>query len=156
MSGSLNKVLLIGNLGKDPEIRSTNDGREVANLVIATNESWTDKNSGERREKTEWHRVTCFNPGLIGVIKNYLKKGAKVYIEGQLQTRKWQDQSGQDKYSTEIILQGYNCSLTMLDRPSGAGGGSSYGTSSSPSASSGGYSSDAPRGGDSIDDDIPF
>lgn len=157
MSGSLNKVLLIGNLGKDPEIRSTNDGREVANLVIATNESWTDKNSGERKEKTEWHRVTCFNPGLIGVIKNYLKKGAKVYIEGQLQTRKWQDQAGQDKYSTEIVLQGYNCSLTMLDRPSGSGGGgSSYGGGGAASSGGGSYSSDAPRSADSIDDDIPF
>ena len=156
MSGSLNKVLLIGNLGKDPEIRSTNDGREVANLVIATNESWTDKNSGERREKTEWHRVTCFNPGLIGVIKNYLKKGAKVYIEGQLQTRKWQDQSGQDKYSTEIVLQGYNCSLTMLDRPSGSGSGGSYGGGSSASSGGSSYSSDTARSADSIDDDIPF
>jgi single-strand DNA-binding protein len=122
MSGSLNKVTLIGNIGKDPEIRSTHDGREVANLVLATNESWTDKNSGERKEKTEWHRIACFNPGLINVIRNYVKKGSKLYIEGQLQTRKWQDQSGQDKYSTEIVLQGYNCNLTMLDRASTANG----------------------------------
>lgn len=117
MSGSLNKVFLIGNLGKDPEIRSKTDGKEVANLIIATNESWIDKSTGEKKDKTEWHRVTCFNVGLIGVIKNHLKKGAKVYIEGQLQTRKWQDQAGQDKYSTEVVLQGYNCALTMLDKP---------------------------------------
>lgn len=149
MSGSLNKVLLIGNLGKDPEIRSTHDGREVANLVVATNESWTDKNSGERKEKTEWHRIACFNPGLINVIRNYLKKGSKVFIEGHLQTRKWQDQNGQDKYSTEIVLQGYNCNLTMLDRPAGSG--------------SGDYAERAPaRGapsdsaGDHLNDDIPF
>jgi single-strand DNA-binding protein len=161
MSGSLNRVMLIGNLGKDPEIRTTQDGRDVANLVIATNESWTDKNTGERKEKTEWHRVACFNPGLNNVIKNYLKKGSKVFIEGQLQTRKWQDQSGQEKYSTEIILQGYNCNLTMLDRPSnsrdeysGGGGGYSGG-------SSGGYSNKNVKNDESfvnpeLNDDIPF
>jgi single-strand DNA-binding protein len=147
MSGSLNKVLLIGNLGKDPEIRATHDGREVANLVLATNESWTDKNSGERREKTEWHRVACFNPGLINVIKNYLKKGSKVFIEGQLQTRKWQDQSGTEKYSTEIVLQGYNCSLTMLDR---MGTGSDYSDKSIKSGSG------MPDAHDHLNDDIPF
>lgn len=113
---SLNKVLLIGNLGKDPEIRSTHDGREVANIVLATSEKWTDKNSGEKKEKTEWHRISCFNPGIVNVIRNYLKKGSKVYIEGQLQTRKWQDKDGKDCYSTEIVLQGYSCQLTMLDK----------------------------------------
>lgn len=152
--GSLNKVLLIGNLGKDPEIRATHDGREVANLVLATNESWTDKNSGERREKTEWHRVACFNPGLINVIKNYVKKGSKVYIEGQLQTRKWQDQSGQEKYSTEIVLQGYNCSLTMLDRAGGGGSSGSGDYSEKPAAKA--NPSESHSGTDHIDDDIPF
>ncbi len=148
--GSLNKVLLIGNLGKDPEIRSTHDGREVANLVVATNESWTDKNSGERREKTEWHRIACFNPGLINVIRNYLKKGSKIYIEGQLQTRKWQDQSGAEKYSTEIVLQGYNCTLTMLDRQGGGAGSGDY------SEKSFGKTSSPESMGEHIDDDIPF
>jgi len=152
MSGSLNKVLLIGNLGKDPEIRATHDGREVANLVVATNESWTDKNSGERREKTEWHRIACFNPGLINVIRNYLKKGAKIYIEGQLQTRKWQDQNGQEKYSTEIVLQGYNCSLTMLD---GRSGGSAGGSDFDEKKFSKGSPSSEPSH-DNMDDDIPF
>lgn len=151
MSGSLNKVTLIGNIGKDPEIRATHDGREVANLVLATNESWTDKNSGERREKTEWHRIACFNPGLINVIRNYVKKGSKLYIEGQLQTRKWQDQSGQDKYSTEIVLQGYNCNLTMLDRAAGSG---DY---SEKSQGKGAPSeSHAPSNSDHLNDDIPF
>lgn len=119
MVGSLNRVNLIGNLGKDPEIRTTNDGREIANLVLATNESWTDKSTGERRDRTEWHRIVCFNSGLVNVIKNYLKKGSKLYIEGQLQTRKWQDKEGSEKYTTEIVLQGYNCTLTMLDNTAG-------------------------------------
>jgi single-strand DNA-binding protein len=156
MSGSLNKVILIGNTGKDPEIRSTNDGREIANLVLATNESWTDKNTGERKDKTEWHRVVCFNPGLVNVIKNYIKKGSKVYIEGQLQTRKWQDQNGQDKYTTEIVLQGYNCNLTMLDSKgdnNNAGGGSysqqNNSGSSNNQGSNAGFDED-------LDDDIPF
>ncbi len=152
MSGSLNKVLLIGNLGKDPEIRSTNDGREVANLVVATNESWTDKNSGERKEKTEWHRIACFNPGLINVIRNYLKKGSKVFIEGHLQTRKWQDQSGQDKYSTEIVLQGYNCNLTMLDRPAN----SNSGDYSEKSQGRGAPAENSSSSGEHLNDDIPF
>jgi single-strand DNA-binding protein len=115
MVGSINKVILVGNLGKDPEVRSTQDGRELVNLTIATSDSWKDKNTGERKEKTEWHRVVIFSPGLVTVAKNYLSKGSKVYIEGALQTRKWQDQSGQEKYSTEIILQGFNSNLTMLD-----------------------------------------
>ena len=115
MAGSVNKVILIGNLGRDPEIRSTQDGREIANLAIATSESWKDRNTGERKEKTEWHRVVIFSDGLVNVVKNYLKKGAKVYIEGQLQTRKWTDKDGQEKYSTEVVLQGFNSVLTMLD-----------------------------------------
>lgn len=122
MAGSVNKVILVGNLGKDPEIRRTQDGRPVANLSVATSESWRDKASGERKEKTEWHRVVVFNEGLCNVIERYLKKGAKVYLEGALQTRKWQDKEGQDRYSTEVVLQGFNSVLTMLDGRSGAGG----------------------------------
>ena len=127
MAGSVNKVILIGNLGADPEIRRTQDGRPIANLNIATSETWRDRNSGERKEKTEWHRVVIFNEGLCKVAEQYLKKGAKVYIEGALQTRKWQDQNGQDKYSTEIVLQGFNSTLTMLDGR-GEGGGSEGGS----------------------------
>lgn len=119
MSGSVNKVILVGNLGADPEIRRTQDGRPIANLRIATSESWRDKNSGERREKTEWHRVVIYNDGLSGIAENYLRKGSKVYLEGQLQTRKWQDQSGNDRYSTEIVLQAFNSTLTILDSPQG-------------------------------------
>src|SRR6266436_8291397 len=115
MAGSVNKVILIGNLGADPEIKRTQDGRPIANLRIATSESWRDKNSGERKEKTEWHSVVIFNENLAKVAEQYLKKGAKVYIEGQLQTRKWTDQSGVEKYSTEVVLQGFNSTLTMLD-----------------------------------------
>src|SRR5271170_6571999 len=115
MAGSVNKVILVGNLGRDPEIRSTQDGREIANLTVATSESWKDRNSGERKEKTEWHRVVIFSEGLVGIAKNYLKKGAKVYLEGSLQTRKWTDKDGQDKYSTEVVLQGFGSTLTMLD-----------------------------------------
>ncbi|MEL6289405.1 MAG: single-stranded DNA-binding protein [Pseudomonadota bacterium] len=124
MAGSVNKVILVGNLGQDPEIRQTQDGRPIANLSVATSESWRDKNSGERREKTEWHRVVIFSDGLCKVAENYLRKGSKVYIEGQLQTRKWQDKSGQDRYSTEVVLQGYGGTLTMLDgRSNGQGAG---------------------------------
>lgn len=121
MSGSINKVILIGNLGADPEIRKTQDGRSIANLRIATSDSWRDKNSGERKEKTEWHRVVVFNEGLVKVIEQYVKKGAKLYIEGSLTTRKWVDQAGVEKYSTEIVLQGFNSVLTMLDSRSGGG-----------------------------------
>ncbi len=162
MSGSLNKVMIIGNLGKDPEIRSTGDGREVANFVVATNESWTDKQSGEKREKTEWHRIACFNPGLVNVIKNYLKKGSKVFVEGQLQTRKWQDQNGQDRYSTEVILQGYNCNITMLDRLGNDNyGGGDYkdnnsGGSKPQSQTRNNNSNFSSQNDSSIDDDIPF
>ncbi len=123
MAGSVNKVILVGNLGADPEIRRTSDGRPVANLRVATSESWKDKATGERREKTEWHRVVIFNEGLCRIAEQYLKKGAKVYLEGQLQTRKWQDKEGQDRYSTEVVLQGFNSQLTMLDSRGGGGGG---------------------------------
>src|ERR1700704_1250915 len=120
MAGSVNKVILIGNLGKDPEIRRTQDGRPIANLSVATSETWRDKATGERKEKTEWHRVVIFSEGLCRIAEQYLKKGAKVYLEGQLQTRKYTDNSGIEKYSTEVVLQGFNSALTMLDR---AGGG---------------------------------
>src|SRR3979409_2384840 len=117
MAGSVNKVILVGNLGKDPEIRRTQDGRPIANLSVATSESWRDKATGERKEKTEWHRVVIFNEGLCKVAEQYLKKGAKVYLEGQLQTRKWTDQSGVEKYSTEVVPQGLHSNMTMLDAP---------------------------------------
>ena len=165
MAGSVNKVILVGNLGKDPEIRRTQDGRPIANLSIATSETWRDKNSGERKEKTEWHRVVIFNEGLCKVAEQYLKKGAKVYIEGALQTRKWTDQAGVEKYSTEVVLQGFNSTLTMLDGRSGGGGGS-FGEEPGGDFGSSGPVSSAPRrpvaagGGGSrnsdMDDDIPF
>lgn len=161
MAGSINKVILVGNLGRDPEIRSTQDGREIANLTIATSESWKDRNSGERKEKTEWHRVVIFGEGLVNVAKNYLKKGSKVYIEGALQTRKWTDQSGQEKYSTEVVLQGFNANLTMLDgNRSGGGsemgsGGGNYGGQSSGGSFSGGSSKQQPAA-ELMDDEIPF
>ncbi|GAA0658417.1 single-strand DNA-binding protein [Sphingomonas insulae] len=123
MAGSVNKVILVGNLGRDPESRSFQNGGKVVNLRIATSESWKDKMSGERKEKTEWHSVAIFNEGLANVAERFLRKGSKVYIEGALQTRKWQDQQGNDKYSTEIVLQGFNSVLTMLDGPQGGGGG---------------------------------
>lgn len=115
MAGSLNKVVLIGNLGRDPEIRSTSDGREIANFSIATSESWKDKATGERKDKTEWHRIVVFSEGLVRVIKNYVKKGSKLYIEGQLQTRKWMDNENQERYTTEVVLQNFNSSLILLD-----------------------------------------
>ncbi|MBO6669266.1 single-stranded DNA-binding protein [Parvibaculum sp.] len=158
MAGSVNKVILIGNLGADPEIRRTQDGRPIANLRIATSESWRDKNTGERREKTEWHRVVVFNEGLCKVIEQYLKKGAKVYIEGALQTRKWTDQSGQERYSTEVVLQGFNSTLTMLDGRSGggsSGGGGDYGGSDDFGGGGGGGSSRGSFSQD-LDDEIPF
>jgi single-strand DNA-binding protein len=163
MAGSVNKVILVGNLGKDPEIRRTQDGRPIANLSIATSETWRDKGTGERKEKTEWHRVVIFNEGLCKVAEQYLKKGAKVYIEGQLQTRKWTDQSGAEKYSTEVVLQGFNSNLTMLD---GRGGGTGFGGddssgdfgSSSPSSAPPrrAVASGARSGNSDMDDDIPF
>jgi single-strand DNA-binding protein len=123
MAGSVNKVILVGNVGKDPEIRRTQDGRPIANLSIATSESWRDKATGEKKEKTEWHRVVIFSEPLCKVVEQYVKKGAKLYIEGALQTRKWQDQAGVEKYSTEVVLQGFSGQLTMLDSRQGAGGG---------------------------------
>jgi single-strand DNA-binding protein len=166
MAGSVNKVILVGNLGKDPEIRRTQDGRPIANLRVATTESWRDKASGERREKTEWHSVVIFNENLCRIAEQYLKKGAKVYIEGQLQTRKWQGQDGQDRYSTEVVLQNFNGTLTMLDSR-GAGSGATTGMQEDDQA---GYT--AARNGDGagragkpagkggfdkkIDDEIPF
>ncbi|MDP5349954.1 MAG: single-stranded DNA-binding protein, partial [Paracoccaceae bacterium] len=123
MAGSVNKVILIGNLGRDPEVRTFQNGGKVCNLRIATSEQWKDRTSGERKERTEWHSVAVFQEGLVRICEQYLKKGSKVYIEGKLQTRKWQDQSGQDRYTTEIVLQGYDGTLTMLDGPSGGGGG---------------------------------
>ncbi|MBL4864034.1 MAG: single-stranded DNA-binding protein [Rhodobiaceae bacterium] len=163
MAGSVNKVILVGNLGADPEIRNMQDGRPVCNLRIATSESWRDKSSGERRERTEWHRVVIFNEGLCRIAEQYLKKGAKVYIEGQIQTRKWQDQSGQDRYSTEIVLQGFNSTLQMLDsrNSGGGGGGGDFGGSSGGGGydqGGGGAPSGGAGGGGSapIDDEIPF
>ncbi|RJF70012.1 single-stranded DNA-binding protein [Rhodopseudomonas palustris] len=175
MAGSVNKVILIGNLGADPEIKRTQDGRPIANLRIATSESWRDRATGERKEKTEWHRVVIFNEGLCKVVEQYLKKGAKVYIEGQLQTRKWTDQSGAERYSTEVVLQNFNSVLTMLDGRSGGGSGGGYGSDDaggdfgSGGPSGGGYSSGgqsrrpvAASGGggggraSDMDDDIPF
>src|SRR6195256_5864462 len=126
MAGSVNKVILVGNLGKDPEVRRMQNGNPVVNLSVATSESWRDKATGERKEKTEWHRVVIFSEGLAKVAEQYLKKGSKVYLEGALQTRKWQDKDGQDRYSTEVVLQGFNSTLTMLDRAGGGGGGGDY------------------------------
>lgn len=178
MAGSVNKVILVGNVGKDPEIRRTQDGRPIANLSLATSETWRDKATGERKERTEWHRVVVFSEPLCKVIEQYVRKGSKLYVEGALQTRKWTDQSGVEKYSTEVVLQGFNGSLTMLDggrQSAGAGmaeggqvdygGDAGYGSSGG--YSSGGYSDSAPkRGGSSkggsksfdkaLDDEIPF
>lgn len=168
MAGSVNKVILVGNLGADPEIRRTQDGRPIANLSVATSESWRDRNTGERREKTEWHRVVIFSEGLCKVAEQYLRKGSKVYLEGQLQTRKWQDQSGQDRYSTEVVLQGYNSTLTMLDGRGEGGqqgglpnygndtqGGGNYGGGGS--GGGGGFGGPGGGGGSGpMDDEIPF
>ncbi|OAM73870.1 single-stranded DNA-binding protein [Devosia elaeis] len=167
MAGSVNKVILVGNLGNDPEVRTLNNGGKVVNLSVATSERWKDRNTGEQREKTEWHRVVIFSEGLVRVAESYLRKGSKVYLEGQLQTRKWQDQSGQDKYSTEIVLQGFNASMVLLDgRGDNAGEGGGYGGGDSgfrgvrDNSGGGGArrpSANAPAfepGG--MDDDIPF
>ncbi len=179
MAGSLNKVMLIGNLGADPEIRSFQNGGKVANLRIATSETWKDKATGERKEKTEWHTVAIFSEGLVGVVERYLKKGSKVFVEGKLQTRKWQDQQGQDRYSTEIVIQGLGGTLTMLDgaqgggsgggggggqRGGGYGGGSGGGNQGGGSGGgwnqgggdTGGGSGGGSGGYDDLDDDIPF
>ncbi|MCW5697755.1 MAG: single-stranded DNA-binding protein [Bauldia sp.] len=165
MSGSVNKVILIGNLGADPEIRRTQDGRPIAHLRLATTESWRDRNTGERREKTEWHRVVIFSEGLCKIAEQYLKKGMKVYLEGQIQTRKWEDQSGQERYTTEVVLQGFNSALTMLDGRGGGGGGD-FGESDGGERQFGGSGrqpAKAGAGGQSrgslsqdLDDEIPF
>jgi len=162
MAGSVNKVILVGNLGRDPEIRRTQDGRPIVQLSVATSDTWRDKTTGERRERTEWHRVVIFNEGLCRIAEQYLKKGSKVYLEGSLQTRKWQDQSGQDKYTTEVVLQGFNSQLALLDRP----GGSATEFGSAVEESIGSFGASAPREktpalagagarGD-MDDEIPF
>jgi single-strand DNA-binding protein len=166
MAGSVNKVILVGNLGKDPEIRRTQDGRPIANLSVATSESWRDKTTGERKEKTEWHRVVIFNEGLCKIVEQYLKKGSKVYLEGALQTRKWTDKDGHDKYSTEVVLQGFNSQLTMLDTRGGGGAGASDSSdsdfgSSGPSSGSGAARERKPAMAgagkrDDMDDEIPF
>ncbi|WP_170548487.1 single-stranded DNA-binding protein [Ruegeria atlantica] len=163
MAGSVNKVILVGNLGRDPEVRTFQNGGKVCNLRIATSETWKDRNTGERRERTEWHSVAIFNEGLVRVAEQYLRKGSKVYLEGQLQTRKWQDQSGQDRYSTEVVLQGFGSTLVMLDgRGEGGGGGQSGGYGGGQAG--GGYgdpygapsSAPAPASGGIDDDEIPF
>jgi single-strand DNA-binding protein len=160
MAGSVNKVILIGNLGADPEIRRTQDGRPIANLRVATSETWRDKATGERREKTEWHRVVIFNEGLCKVVEQYVKKGSKVYLEGSLQTRKWQDKDGQDRYSTEVVLQGFNSQLTMLDKVGGGGdfgadpGGSDFGSSGPQTRKPVPVGAGGKRG--DMDDEIPF
>ncbi|UWQ97187.1 single-stranded DNA-binding protein [Rhodobacteraceae bacterium M385] len=176
MAGSVNKVILIGNLGRDPEVRNFQNGGKVCNLRIATSETWKDRNTGERRERTEWHSVAIFQEGLVRIAEQYLRKGSKVYIEGQLQTRKWQDQSGQDRYSTEVVLQGFGGTLTMLDGRdgggSGGGGGGSYGGGGGGyddrGGSGGGFGGDdrggngsgggfgGGGGGADLDDEIPF
>lgn len=166
MSGSVNKVILVGNLGRDPEIRRLNSGDQVVNIRLATSESWRDKATGERKEKTEWHRVVIFSEPLCKIVEQYLKKGAKVYIEGALQTRKWTDQAGVEKYSTEVVLQGFNSTLTMLDGRGGgasAGGGNLGSDDSGGDFGSGGPSGAAPRRAvaagarnSDMDDDIPF
>ena len=178
MAGSVNKVTLVGNLGRDPEVRNMQDGSPVVNLSIATSETWRDRSSGERRERTEWHRVVIFNENLAKVAQNYLRKGSKVYLEGQLQTRKWTDQSGQDKYTTEIVLQRYRGELTMLDgRGEGGGGdfggdqgggfgGGSQGGGFGGGSQGGGFGGGqgggqggggmGPAGGGDLDDEIPF
>lgn len=143
MAGSVNKVILIGNLGADPEVRSFQNGGKVCNLRLATSETWKDKSSGERKEATEWHTVAIFGDGLVGVAERYLRKGSKVYLEGQLRTRKWQDQSGADRYSTEVVLQGPGAKLTMLDAPQGDGGGHTQ-SYSAPTSNA-----------DDLDDDFP-
>lgn len=151
MAGSVNKVILVGNLGKDPEVRHTQDGKPIVNLSVATSENWRDKTSGERREKTEWHRVVIFSEGLARVAEQYLRKGAKIYIEGQLQTRKWQDKDGQDRYSTEVVLQGPGATMTMLDgrREGGEMSSSDYASGGGSRSISGGQPLD-------LNDDIPF
>ena len=149
MAGSVNKVILVGNLGADPEVRKFQNGGSVCNLSVATSENWKDRNTGERREKTEWHRVAIFSEGLVRVAEQYLRKGSKVYLEGQLETRKWQDQNGQDKYTTEVVLRNFNSSMVMLDGRNGGGSDRAIGGMNEQNDSSGGQRYD-------LDDDIPF
>jgi single-strand DNA-binding protein len=174
MAGSVNKVILIGNLGRDPEVRTTQAGGKIVNLALATSDTWNDRQSGERRERTEWHRVVIFNERLADVAERFLKKGSKIYVEGSLQTRKWTDQGGQERYTTEVVLQNFNGQLTMLDTRAGSGGGEAQGGGMAEPAMGGGApparaparapagrgggapSWDAPKGGGDIDDDIPF
>ena len=156
MAGSVNKVILIGNLGADPEVRSFQNGGQVCSLRLATSENWKDRNTGERREKTEWHRVEIYSEPLVRVAQQYLRKGSKIYIEGQLETRKWQDQSGQDRYTTEVALRPYRSELTMLDSRGGGGGGE-FGGGGGGGQSGGGYNDrGGPPGGSDMDDEIPF
>jgi single-strand DNA-binding protein len=168
MAGSVNKVILIGNLGKDPEVRTTQDGQKIVNLTLATSENWTDRNSGERKERTEWHRVVIFNDRIGEVAERFLRKGRKVFVEGSLQTRKWTDQSGQERYTTEVVIQRFRGELVLLDSQRGEDGGTSEGgggyrerTSVQPRGAtanaprSGGPAWEAPKGGD-LDDEIPF
>jgi single-strand DNA-binding protein len=160
MAGSVNKVILVGNVGRDPEIRSTQDGTKVANLSLATSETWRDKNSGERKERTEWHRVVIFNERLVDVVEKYVKKGAKLFIEGALQTRKWTDNTGAEKYTTEVVLQRFRGDLTMLDSRGGGGGGMGGGSADDmgPSSGAGGMGGGGrpSGGGGDLDDEIPF
>lgn len=172
MAGSVNKVIIVGNLGRDPEVRSFQNGGKVCNLNIATSERWRDKNSGENRERTEWHRVAIFNEGLVRIAEQYLRKGSKVYLEGQLETRKWQDNNGQDRYSTEVVLRGYGGTLTMLDgrgeggggdfSGGGGGGGGGYGGGGDGGYDRGGSGGGGGGGGqgggfnNDLDDEIPF
>ena len=167
MAGSVNKVILIGNLGRDPEIKQMPSGGSIANLSIATSESWRDKNSGERKEKTEWHRVVVFSEGLVRIVEQYLKKGSKVYIEGQLETRKWQDKDGNDRYTTDVVLRNFNSSMVLLDSREGAGSGarSGGGDWDRDEAPRGNFGGGAARGGGAsrpgafdsdLDDDVPF
>ena len=153
MAGSVNKVILVGNLGRDPETRQTQDGRPIVNMSVATSENWKDRQTGERRERTEWHRVVIFDERVAEVAQNYLRKGSKVYLEGQLQTRKWTDQSGQEKYTTEVVLQRFRGVLTMLDSRADSGGGRDYG--SEPAGAPAAARDSGPSSSD-LDDDIPF
>lgn len=170
MAGSVNKVILIGNVGKDPEVRSFNNGGKVCNFSIATSESWKDKQTGERKEKTDWHNVAVFNEGLVGIIERYVKKGSKVYVEGALKTRKWQDRDGNDRYTTEVVLQGFNGNLTLLDSRNSGGGQGGGGGYNQDSYGGGNMSQGSNQGGGSrsasamegpaenfdLDDEIPF
>ncbi|TDI66245.1 MAG: single-stranded DNA-binding protein [Alphaproteobacteria bacterium] len=152
MAGSVNKVILVGNLGRDPEVRSTQDGSKIVQLSLATSESWKDRATGERRERTEWHRVVIFNEHLAKVAEDYLRKGSKIYVEGQLQTRKWQDKEGMDRYTTEIVLSKFRGELTMLDSRASEGGGTAGGPSEEPAAAAAGGGG----GASDLDDEIPF